>query len=76
MPVKVYTRSTCAPCRMVKTWLQKKGIKYEELSLDERPELADEVLLKSGALMVPFIQVGEESVVGANLPLLSKLLMV
>jgi len=74
--VKIYTRTTCAPCRMVKTWLQKKGVNYEELNVDEKPELMDEVIRKTGLMMVPVILVGENHVQGANFARLSELLMV
>ena len=74
--VKIYTRTTCAPCRTVKTWLQKKGVKYEELNVDEQPELMDDVIRKTGLMMVPVIVVGENHVQGMNFSRLSELLMV
>jgi len=74
--VKIYTRTTCAPCRAVKTWLQKKGVKYEELNIDENPELEGEVMQRTGLLMVPVIQIGENIVQGMNFARLSELLMV
>jgi glutaredoxin len=74
--VKIYTRTTCAPCRMVKTWLQKKGVKYEELNVDEKPELMDDVIRKTGLMMVPVTVIGENHVQGMNFSRLSELLMV
>lgn len=61
---------------MVKTFLQRKGVQYEEKNLDDNPELATEAFEKSGFTMVPIIVVGERVVSGMNLPLLSELLMV
>lgn len=61
---------------MVKTWLQKKGVKYEELNVDEKPELMDDVIRKTGLMMVPVIVVGENHVQGMNFSRLSELLMV
>lgn len=72
MPVTIYTRTTCAPCRMVKTFLQRKGVKYEEKNLDDNPELAAEAFEKSGFTMVPIIVVGEKVISGMNLPLLNQ----
>lgn len=74
MLVTIYTKNTCAPCRMVKQWMNKKGIAFTELSLDDNPDLAGEVVRKSGNMMVPMIQVGDNIVSGPNIPLLSKLL--
>lgn len=76
MPVKVYTRTTCAPCRMVKTWLQKKGIKYDEINVDEDPAAAREIVDRTGVMMVPMITVGERVCQGMNFALLTEMLMV
>lgn len=57
---------------MVKTFLQRKGVKYEEKNLDDNPELAAEAYEKSGLSMVPIIVVGEKVIAGMNLPLLSE----
>jgi glutaredoxin len=61
---------------MVKTWLQKKGVKYEELNVDEQPELMDDVIRKTGLMMVPVTVIGENHVQGMNFSRLSELLMV
>lgn len=74
MPVTVYTRSTCAPCRMLKTYLQKKGINYKEKNIDENPEFAQEAFDCSGMTMVPVMKVGDKVVAGFNLPLISQAL--
>ena len=74
MSVTVYTRTTCAPCRMVKTFLQKKGVKYEEVNVDENPERAAEAFEKSGFQMVPVTVIGDRVISGMNIPLLSEIL--
>jgi len=70
--VTIFTRSTCAPCKNIKYWLNKKGITFDEKDVDENQE---EFLRSGGGLMVPFILVNDIPVQGANIPLLSKLLM-
>lgn len=74
--VKVYTRTTCAPCQLLKRWLSNKNIPYEEINVDSDPAIMDEVIQRSGLQMVPMTQVGEQFVSGLNIALLSKLLMV
>ena len=74
--VQIYTRTTCAPCRVVKTWLQKKGVRYEELNVDDNPELMAEVIEKTGLMMVPVTVIGEKFVSGMNIARLSELLVV
>lgn len=61
---------------MVKTWLQKKGIKYDEINVDEDPAAAREILDRTGFMMVPMTLVGERAVQGMNFALLTELLMV
>lgn len=59
---------------MVKTFLQKKGVKYEEKNLDDHPEFSAEAFEKSGFAMVPVTVIGDHVVSGMNIPLLSELL--
>ncbi len=75
MSITVYSRSTCAPCRVVKTWLQKNNIIYEEKNLDENPEYGAEAFEKSGFTMVPVTVVGDEVVSGMNLSRLREILL-
>jgi len=57
---------------MVKRWLTAKGATYNEINLDDSPELQQEALALSGALTVPVTVVtkaddSREVVVGYNL---------
>jgi glutaredoxin len=58
--VTIYTRTTCAYCVQVKKYLDMKQQSYEVINLDERPELAEEVIRKSGAMTVPVVTVSED----------------
>lgn len=74
--ITIFTTNTCAYCVMVERFLDKKGLKYEVINLDERPELQQEVLKMSGALTVPITVITKEDdtkevVVGLNLPRLA-----
>jgi glutaredoxin len=74
----VYTTSTCGFCPKVKKFLTSKGIKFTVVELDDKPEIREILLQKTGAMTVPItkkIQAGVESyVVGWNPSLLSKLI--
>lgn len=65
--ITVFSTSTCAYCPMVKQWLDKKGLAYEYVVLDEQPERQLEMIQKSGGMSVPVTLVakndGSESVV-------------
>jgi len=70
--ITIFTTNTCAYCAMVKKWLDNKGLGYEILNLDEKPERQAEALALSGALTVPVTVVtkhddSKEVVVGFNL---------
>jgi glutaredoxin len=58
--VTIYTRTTCAYCVQVKKYLDMKQQSYEVINLDERPELAEEVIRKSGAMTVPVVTISED----------------
>lgn len=70
--ITIFTTNTCAYCGMVKKWLGAKGIGYEEVNLDQNPEMQAEALRLSGALTVPVTVVTrhddtQEVIVGYNL---------
>jgi glutaredoxin len=64
MPIKIYSRQGCAPCKTLKYWLGKKGLKYEEFEADDSTPV------------VPVTYVGDYPVVGLNLALIAELLKI
>jgi glutaredoxin len=70
--IRIYTTNTCAYCVMVKKWLDSKGLKWEEVNVEEHPERAQEAFEISGQLAVPVTVVTkdddeQEVVIGYNL---------
>jgi len=70
--ITIFTTNTCAYCGMVKKYLQVKGMSYDEINLDESPEMQQEAFALSGQLAVPVTVVtkvddSREVVVGYNL---------
>lgn len=70
--ITIYTTNTCSYCPMIKQYLQSKGLSYEEVNLEEHPELQAQVFEKSGALTVPVTIITkqddtEDVVIGYNL---------
>lgn len=74
MPVTIYTRPTCAPCRTVKYYLQKRGVSFIEKNIDD-PEMDAEFGRVADFPMVPLVIVGDQKIQGLNLSLLSQALM-
>lgn len=70
--ITIFTTNTCAYCGMVKKYLKIKGINYDEVNLDDKPERQKEAFELSGQLAVPVTVVtkvddSREVVVGYNL---------
>jgi len=69
--ITVFTTTTCAYCPMVKEWLKKKDLEFEEAVLDKDPTRQQEMIEKSGGMTVPvtlftFEDDSEQVVVGFN----------
>jgi glutaredoxin 3 len=52
--ITIYSTATCGFCRMLKSYLQSKDIKYHEKHADADQKVAEELYQKSGQLGVPF----------------------
>lgn len=55
--ITVYTTNNCAYCLQVKGWLKSKGLPYEEINVEERPERQTEMTQLSGQMAVPVVVV-------------------
>jgi glutaredoxin-like YruB-family protein len=64
--VKVYTTDTCPFCTMAKSFLADNNIAFTELNVAEDKAARDEMIRKSGRLVVPVIEVDGEIFVGFN----------
>lgn len=52
--ITVYSTATCGYCKMLKSYLQSKDIKYDEKHADQDPAIGQELYERSGQLGVPF----------------------
>jgi glutaredoxin len=52
--ITIYSTATCSFCKMLRSYLNDKGIKYDLKMADEDQDLARELYEKSGQLGVPF----------------------
>ncbi len=62
--VKVYCTLTCPYCIRAKSLLDRKGVRYEEIRIDERPDLRPEMERLSGRTSVPQIFIDDYHVGG------------
>lgn len=65
MAITVYTTQYCSFCRAAKKFLETKGLAYEEVPLDDNPELRAEVSKRNGNYRtVPMIEIDGKFVGG------------
>ncbi|WP_424951268.1 glutaredoxin family protein [Deinococcus sp.] len=58
--LKVYSTGWCPECRVAKMALDKKGIPYQEINIEEVPDAAEYVMsINGGKRSVPTLQYGE-----------------
>ena len=70
-PVKVYSTTWCPDCRAAKMALERRGIAYQEINIEEQPDAAEYVMsVNGGRRSVPTLQYGEvaESLSGFTIP--------
>ena len=62
--VTVYTKRSCPYCVRAKALLSKKGVSYEEISVEENDALRTWLVERSGQMTVPQVFVGDRSLGG------------
>ena len=64
--VLIYTTAWCPYCIRAKALLDKKGVAYEEIGVDGKPDLRAEMSRKAGRTSVPQIWIGSAHVGGCD----------
>lgn len=64
MNVKIYSKTYCPYCDRAKALFNKKGVSYEEILLDDKPEELKALIQKTGMRTVPQIFINEQLVGG------------
>lgn len=62
--VLMYSTAYCPYCMRARTLLGKKGVEFEDIRIDEKPELRDEMIAKSGRRTVPQIFINDRPIGG------------
>ncbi|TRX74645.1 glutaredoxin 3 [Pseudomonas mangiferae] len=65
-PVIVYSSAWCPYCIRAKQLLTQKGVAFDEISVDGKPELRAEMTRKAGRTSVPQIWIGSTHVGGCD----------
>ncbi|MCD1295006.1 NrdH-redoxin [Methanocella sp. CWC-04] len=72
--VKVYTQPTCPECNSLKDYLDRNNIPYEDIDVVKNKEALDEMAKKYGIRITPLVVIGDQVMIGFNVPKLNKLL--
>ncbi|WP_297376656.1 glutaredoxin domain-containing protein [uncultured Helcococcus sp.] len=59
--INLYTNTGCSKCKMLKRWLEMKGISYQELNIGE-DDKARQNLINKGYRQLPQIEIDGEIV--------------
>ncbi len=65
-PVTIYTSSWCPFCIKALHLLDSKGVSYQNISVDGRPEIRQEMTEKAGRTSVPQIWIDDHHVGGCD----------
>ena len=76
MRVKIYSTVACPYCHMVKEFLKKNNIKFEEIDVASNHEAANEMIEKSGQMGVPVTEIDGKMIVGYNVQALKEALKI
>lgn len=62
--VLVYTTPTCPYCHATKNFLRNLGVPFREVDVSTDPKAARDLIIKSGQMGVPVIDIDGEIIVG------------
>ena len=74
MQVKVYSTPSCPWCEAAKDFLKNNNIPFEDINVSLDQTKAQEMILKSGQMGVPVIEIDDKIVIGFNKSLLEEFL--
>lgn len=72
--ITVYSTPTCYYCTLAKDFFNKSGISYENKNVGVDRAAAQEMIMKSGQMGVPVIDIGGKIVVGFQPEVFQKLI--
>lgn len=66
--IQVYSAVWCGFCHATKDYLDKLGVKYQDLDIEQDPSKAEECVQKSGQMGIPVIDINGTIVIGFDRP--------
>lgn len=71
--IVIYSTPTCPYCQAAKEFLKENNVPFEDIDVSKDAAKAQEMVVKSGQMGVPVIDVEGEIIVGFNKPRLAEL---
>ncbi|MHC1567891.1 MAG: glutaredoxin family protein [Candidatus Syntropharchaeales archaeon] len=62
--VRLYSTPSCPFCAMTKNLLRELGVEFEDVDVSKNHERVEEMVRKSGKMLVPQIEIGDMIIVG------------
>ena len=66
--VTIYSATWCAFCRSAKDYLDKLGVKYEEIDVEKVEGAGEEMVKKSNQMGIPVLDIDGTIIVGFDRP--------
>lgn len=66
MAIKLYSTPTCPYCTMLREFLKRNNIEFEEIDVASNREAAVEMIAKTGQIGVPVIDIDGTIIIGYN----------
>lgn len=66
--VTIYTATWCAFCHAAKQYLDKLGVKYNDLDVEANPENGQAAVNKSGQRGIPVLDIDGDIIIGFDRP--------
>lgn len=74
MKVRVYSTPACHFCHMLKDFLKKNNIEFEDIDVSKDQKAAQEMIERTGQMGVPVTEIDGKIIVGYNVPALKEAL--
>ena len=65
-PIRIYTTSYCGYCTRAKKLLDRKGLAYQEINIEDDDEKREWLVTTTGRRTVPQIFIGEAAIGGSD----------
>ncbi len=72
--IRVFSTESCPYCVNLKTYLDEKGFKYEDINVTQDQKAQKEMIDKSGQMGVPVTEINDEIIIGFDKAKINQLL--